>query len=249
MFYRWTETHHQVGNAASFTQADWASDMTLASQAGIDGFALNIAGDQYTQKQLDLAYAAADAAGNFKLFLSFDYAANQGFPSFTAQKVSDYINTYKTHKSQFTYKGLPLVSTFEGTDNAGDVASIRAATGGIFFVPEWTSKKGSPGAFASVDGALSWDVWPVGPSDMDSTNDRDWQRILGSKAYMMGISPWFYTNLPGKNFLWRGNNLWHDRWQTAIELQPDFIEVSLQECSKCVTVINASKDPDLERLW
>ena len=179
------------------------------------------------QKQLDLAYAAADATDNFKLFLSFDYAANAGFPSapFTASNVSDYINTYKTHKSQFRYNNLPLVSTFEGADKAGDLASIRAATGGIFFVPEWTSKKGTPSSFAAVDGALSWDVWPEGPNDMDSSNDKAWQQILGTKAYMMGISPWFYTNMPDKNFLWRGNNLWHERWQTAIELQPEFVEV------------------------
>ncbi|GIC85958.1 uncharacterized protein Aud_002317 [Aspergillus udagawae] len=32
-------------------------------------------------------------------------------------------------------------------------------------------------------------------------------------AYMTPVSPWFYTNLPGygKNWLWRGDHLWHDR--------------------------------------
>ncbi|KAL2125844.1 hypothetical protein VTI74DRAFT_2520 [Chaetomium olivicolor] len=31
----------------------------------------------------------------------------------------------------------------------------------------------------------------------------------------MPVSPWFYTNLPQwkKNWMWRGDNLWFDRWQ------------------------------------
>lgn len=32
----------------------------------------------------------------------------------------------------------------------------------------------------------------------------------GGKPYMMPVSPWFYTNLPGyhKNWAWKGDNLW-----------------------------------------
>src|SRR5437667_8662823 len=50
---------------------------------------------------------------------------------------------------------------------------------------------------------------------------------LGGKPYMMAISPWFYADLPrwGKNWLWRGDDLWYDRWQQAIELQPALVEV------------------------
>jgi hypothetical protein len=34
--------------------------------------------------------------------------------------------------------------------------------------------------------------------------------FLGLKPYMMPISLWFYTNLPGygKNWLWRSNDMW-----------------------------------------
>ncbi|MCJ1475766.1 hypothetical protein MMC13_004430 [Lambiella insularis] len=215
--------HFIVGNAGSWTQQQWAQDIANASAAGIDGFALNIAGDGYTSTQLGYAYDAADAAGNFKLFISFDYAANPAFVG-DVQGVSSIINTYKGRKSQYLYDDAPLVSTFEGTTSAGDWPAIKSATG-CFFVPDWTSAKGTPNTFANVDGALSWDVWPFGPTGIDPTIDSDWKDILGSKVYMMGVSPWFYTNLPSKNWLWRGDNLWYDRWQQVLEVDPDMVEI------------------------
>ena len=62
---------------------------------------------------------------------------------------------------------------------------------------------------------------------MTDTSDKAWMSTLGSKAFMMGVSPWFYTNLPqwNKNWLWSTDTLWHDRWLQAIELQPTLIEV------------------------
>jgi hypothetical protein len=46
---------------------------------------------------------------------------------------------------------------------------------------------------------------------------------------MMPISPWFYTDLPGfdKNWLWRGDDLWFDRWEQAMSLStpPEWIEI------------------------
>ena len=45
--------------------------------------------------------------------------------------------------------------------------------------------------------------------------DASYSLALGSKPYMMAVSSWFFTNLPGynKNWLWNGDNLWYDRWQ------------------------------------
>jgi hypothetical protein len=46
---------------------------------------------------------------------------------------------------------------------------------------------------------------------------------------MAPVSPWFYTNLPGydKNWLWRGDSLWVDRWNQLIagEFQPEFVQI------------------------
>ena len=203
----------------------------MAKDAGIDGFALNIAADSYTSTVLDTAYTAAGTAGGFKMFLSFDYAAN---PAFDVNTVANYIMKYKDNPAQFQYNGQPLVSTFEGPGKSGDWPAIKAAVGGCFFVPDWTSAKGTgSSAFTNADGALSWDVWPNGPEPIDLSIDTEWKQLLNGKTYMMGISPWFYTNLPAysKNWLWRGDDLWHDRWQQAIEVQPDLIEVRFHSLS------------------
>jgi len=193
---------------------------------------MNIAGDLWTEDQLNFAYAAAATVDNFSLFLSFDHAANDGAfgGSFTAANITNYINTFKGKPAQYLYNGAPVASTFEGPAHAADWASVKAATG-CFFIPDWTSIKGraatDPSLFANVDGALSWDVWPNGPTGISTMIDSDWKSILGDKVYMMGVSPWFYTNLPAysKNWLWRGDNLWHDRWQQVLEVQPEMVEI------------------------
>jgi len=58
------------------TADQWTRDISSASAASIDGFALNIgAADQFTRNQLALAYEAANKFDNFSLFLSFDFLA------------------------------------------------------------------------------------------------------------------------------------------------------------------------------
>lgn len=44
---------------------------------------------------------------------------------------------------------------------------------------------------------------------------------------MMGVSPWFYTNLPqwDKNWYFASDTLWFDRWQQALEVLPDSIQI------------------------
>jgi Glycosyl hydrolase family 71 len=51
--------HFMVGIVSSYQASDWANDIALASASGIDGFALNIGADSYTESQLTLAYNAA----------------------------------------------------------------------------------------------------------------------------------------------------------------------------------------------
>ena len=135
----------EVGNANAYGQGDWVDDMRLAQAAGIDAFALNVgATDQTTTTQVPQAYAAATQIG-FNVFLSFDYAAQGPWSSHT---VVDTIRTYANSPAQFKVNGFPLVSTFEGRDNARDWATIRESTP-LFFLPEWTST--SPDDFKSSD--------------------------------------------------------------------------------------------------
>ncbi|KAL8918958.1 MAG: hypothetical protein Q9208_007068 [Pyrenodesmia sp. 3 TL-2023] len=218
--------HHIVGNTAAYGAADWEKDINLAKAAGIDAFALNIAAKtDYTDAQLENAYRAAESSG-FKLFLSFDYVA-QG--PFSSSAVITLLQRYANSPAQLKVNNASFVSTFEGMDNSDDWRTIRASVP-IYFLPDWTSK--GPEVFRQskldvVDGAFSWDAWPKGAADKTDESDKLWKAALGSKAYMMPVSPWFYVNMPGynKNWVWRGDDMWHERWQQVLEVQPDFVEI------------------------
>ena len=65
-----------VGIVPEYTKQSWERDMSLAKSYGIDGFALNIGTDGYTDRQLALAYSAAQSV-NFVVFLSFDVSGHE----------------------------------------------------------------------------------------------------------------------------------------------------------------------------
>ncbi|KAF7182431.1 hypothetical protein CNMCM7691_002001 [Aspergillus felis] len=218
--------HFIVGNAAAMTPAQWESDIIEAQKAHIDGFALNIAPqDDYTDRVLQVAYDTAERVGNFSLFLSFDYLSGGPWP---ADRVIKTINAFKDRPAQFYFRDKPLVSTFEGVGNTGDWPNIRAATG-CMFIPCWTSlgPTGILGVLDIIDGAFSWDAWPVGAQDKDTASDEEWMKALAGKPYMLPVAPWFYTNLPQwhKNWLWRGDDLWHYRWRQIMDLQPPIVQI------------------------
>jgi hypothetical protein len=62
---------------------------------------------------------------------------------------------------------------------------------------------------------------------MDTYTDASYMQFLAGKPYMMPVSAWFFTNLPGydKNWVWRGDHLWYDRWEQVMFLQPEFVEI------------------------
>jgi hypothetical protein len=51
--------------------------------------------------------------------------------------------------------------------------------------------------------------------------------LLNHACYISVIRLRFFTNLPqyNKNWVWRGNQLWATRWQQAIAMQPEFVEI------------------------
>ncbi len=63
----------------------------------------------------------------------------------------------------------------------------------------------------------------------------------------MPVSPWFYTNMPGynKDWMWSGNDLWHDRWLQVLYLQPEFVQIiswnDFGEVSNCLSIDSCSK--------
>ncbi|GJC92737.1 mutanase [Colletotrichum higginsianum] len=222
--------HFMVGNANNYTVADWQTEISLAQAAHIDAFALNIAqGDKTIASSLELAFQAAGGAG-FQLFFSFDYAG--GDRAWSKQEVIDLCSQYCANGAYYHYNGKPFISTFEGPANAEDWHDIKSATS-CFFMPDWSSSGAKPAlqlADGVVDGLFNWAAWPWGNQDMDTYIDASYIKYLdeaGGKPYMMPASPWFYTNLPGynKNWMWRGDDLWYDRWVEIIYNQPEFVEI------------------------
>ncbi|EAL85367.1 hypothetical protein KXW98_006258 [Aspergillus fumigatus] len=219
--------HFMVANAINFTQETWANDIAAAQAAHIDAFALNLG---YGLHNYDLILNDAFTVAhrhNFKMFLSFDMG--QG-PQWPVDEIVHLIDNYATGGAYFKHHDdKPLVSTFEGGQNADVWKDVRHnAQSDFFFIPDWSSL-GIEAASSSpvVDGLMSWHAWPAGAHDMNTTLDEEYIAALDGRPYIMPVSPWFYTNLPvfHKNWAWRGDDLWFDRWQQVLELAPEYVEI------------------------
>ncbi|KAH7020819.1 glycosyl hydrolase family 71-domain-containing protein [Microdochium trichocladiopsis] len=225
-----------VDNTGGWSQSQWETEIATAAAASIDAFALNIAsGSPINDQQLGNAFAAASAK-KFKLLFSFDYA---GLGPWNRDAVISLLRTYARHGAYFQHNGAkPLVSTFEGPDNAADWNEIKAQIG-CFFMPDWSSK-GAQEALrlggGVADGLFSWAAWSFDGGAMDTYTDASYLQALKGpdeskprKPFMMGVSPWFYTNLPGydKNWMWPVHtmNLWAQRWEQVLFLLPDYVQI------------------------
>ncbi|RDW92917.1 uncharacterized protein DSM5745_00239 [Aspergillus mulundensis] len=230
--------HFMVGNANNYTLADWQTDIRLAVEAKLDAFALNIAyGDDSIADSVSLAFQAAQGSG-LSLFFSFDYAGGTG--PWPKDVVISYGTQYFNNAAYYKYNGQPFVSTFEGPGQAADWTEIKLTTG-CFFVPDWSSLGAKAALEAGggdvVDGLFNWAAWPWGTRSIDTYTDGSYYNYMDKNIsspdpgtglpYMMAVSPWFYTNLPGynKNWCWKGDDLWYERWMEVIYTLPEFVEI------------------------
>lgn len=209
--------------------------MRRAKQAGIEGFALNVGKDAWEMDRLADAYAAASEEGGFALFPSFDMAVIGD----SADIVVATVRKYHGHAATYRRGGRMFVSTFAGesiTFGEPDVEAgwqrhilqpLAASGHRIFFVPAWTAL-GAPRVMgmAMLDGAFSWDMWPSQDADA-MPDDLVYTRAAHGKVYMAGVSPWFYTHLPYKNFCYKSDWLLLDRLEQLLRLhdQVDMLQL------------------------
>ncbi|KAM0332543.1 hypothetical protein ACHAQA_002827 [Verticillium albo-atrum] len=209
--------HFMLSNTEGFKVSDFQHEISLAQEAHIDGFAVNFAmGEKTTDANLPLFFSAAESQG-FKLFLSFDYAGNGAWPK----------ATYAASSAYFRRGSQPLVSTFEGPKSAPDWPAIKKETN-CFFIPSFSSLGAKKAvALGVADGLFSWAGWAEGPNRKNTEVDASYLDFMKGMPYMMPVSPWFYTNMPGfgKNWLWRGDHTWFDRWTHIWYLQPEFVQI------------------------
>ncbi|KAK8858755.1 hypothetical protein IAR55_002984 [Kwoniella newhampshirensis] len=228
--------HFMVGIVSTYQASDWAKDMNLAKSKGIDGFALNIGVDDYSQKQLDLAYSAAEQiSGGFDLFISFDF--NWYKISQTAE-VATMLKRYVDKPNQLKVDGKPFVSSFIG--DGFDWSAAASQVGQELYAVPYFQPTADNANNAGLSGLFSWAAWPGQldnqPVNASMTDSRD-QTYLGvtqpaGKTYMAPVSSWFSTHFGpevsySKNWVFKSETLWKDRWDEILSMgdQLDFLEI------------------------
>ncbi|KAJ7713164.1 glycoside hydrolase family 71 protein [Mycena metata] len=220
--------HFIVGNAERYTKDDWKTDIDRARSAGFDGFALNVG---ETDWQVDQFHTALDAAAgtDFKLFVSLDMTA---ISCSNTALLRRYFTEFQDSPQYLRMGGKPVISTFAGeqctfgTANSNDGwRSFMDSTGAepCFFIPAFFFNNPSTlEDYSVMDGGFNWNAaWPAGDFDINFDPDESWIRPLGGRAYMAGVSPWFFTHyLSGsynKNFIYLCDNwMFAQRWELLI---------------------------------
>ncbi|KAJ7718317.1 glycosyl hydrolase family 71-domain-containing protein [Mycena metata] len=220
--------HFIVGNAERYTKDDWKTDIDRAGSAGFDGFALNVG---ETDWQVDQFHTALDAAAgtDFKLFVSLDMTA---ISCSNTALLRRYFTEFQESPQYLRMGGKPVISTFAGeqctfgTANSNDGwRSFIDSTGAepCFFIPAFFFNNPSTlEDYSVMDGGFNWNAaWPAGDFDINFDPDESWIRPLGGRAYMAGVSPWFFTHYSpdsyNKNFIYLCDNwMFAQRWELLV---------------------------------
>nr|XP_018262177.1 uncharacterized protein I303_05193 [Kwoniella dejecticola CBS 10117]OBR84335.1 hypothetical protein I303_05193 [Kwoniella dejecticola CBS 10117] len=217
--------HFMIGIVYGYTLESWLEDIALAKSKGIDGFALNIGLDHYSQTQLDLAYKAAEISGDFVCFISFDF---NWYTVDNVTGVSEMMKRYNDLPAQFKVDNKPFVSSFIG-DGFDWAAVGKGCNQDIYAVPFWAPTQENANN-AGLSGLFSWTAWASkdnGPIDQPLTTVQDEAYIdvvsKANKVYMAPVSSWFFTHFGkevpwSKNWLFKSENLWKDRWDQILSM-------------------------------
>lgn len=155
---------------------------------------------------------------------------------FTAPaQYAQYFQQYATRPSYFKHNGKPLVSTFGG-EAVSDAqwSSFKGTVGDVVIVPGFY--RGTPSesffnTFPSLDGIFNWNVWAfpeAGKAIVPTRDDETYQSAARSanKLFLMGISPVQFKHIDGgQNWYRRGEGNLEYRFEQALKIQPDMIEL------------------------
>ncbi|KZT25212.1 glycoside hydrolase family 71 protein [Neolentinus lepideus HHB14362 ss-1] len=229
--------HFMAQNSYSYSVSDWTNDIKTAQSIGIDGFALNVAVDDYETNRIADAYTAAEPLG-FKLLYSFDMSY-----SWTQDTIVSLVAAHHTSTSTYLWNNQVLVTTYSPTNTtdsfwAGVKSSLASQGITISLAPALTVYRdpslatGLFSSFPSFDGFFNWWSWPA---DVDEklTTDTDvaYQKALKDAGrtgpYIMAVSPWQFKENGDQNDDWveLSDQLWDYRWQQALQIAPDIVEI------------------------
>src|SRR5262245_24109306 len=100
--------HFMVGNTYPYQPSNFETDISDAIATGIDGFALNIGQDDWTESRIQTIFSVA-RNWPFKLFFSFDMSIIT-----SPVVIRTYIERYVNHPNSLQVQGRCVVSTFAG---------------------------------------------------------------------------------------------------------------------------------------
>lgn len=224
-----------LGNTYSYTADSWIPDIQQAKRYNVDGFALNLGSESWQETAMFNSYKAAEADGQFKLFISFDFAVMSCSSAADAHKVLDLIRRTASSPAQAMFEGKVIVSTFlgeacsfgvGGSDPWGTAifTPLEAAGINVYFIPFFSTQTHSLTQSRWVDGGLDWNsAWPMGNWDISSgSQDNTYVMALATKGYISSVSPFFFTHFGAdtynKNWLYRSDDwLYCTRWEQIIQ--------------------------------
>ncbi|KAK3904439.1 glycoside hydrolase [Staphylotrichum tortipilum] len=226
--------HYMVGGMSSLDQA--LADVSGAQSLGLDAFALNVQQPDaaWTRASLSLLFAAA-AQRNFKLFFSLDMSCIAS-PETTLALLTAYL----THPAYYHHQSRPFLSTFHigASGLPAWQRMLEKLSPRPFFVPNLDDHPSARvGTFPAslftavsvLDGIMGWEsAWPF--SKVPATTDADKTNInnarAAKKAYMMPLSTFQSKHhAVWGNWYRRGGLTLAEHAKTALEMQPEFVEV------------------------
>ncbi|KAG9003586.1 hypothetical protein FRB94_014547 [Tulasnella sp. JGI-2019a] len=225
---KWVFAHFIVGNAYSYTDAQWSNEIRSAAAQGIDAFILNLGTDSWQPAQVDRAYTAA-AHNGFHMFFSFDMTV---ISCSDTTIIPGNIAKYANHPAQLKdSNGASFVTTFNGgagcKDNAQWMEVVKNSGIQTKFVPAFFDDLTSvtlKSVYNSINGDTLWGgAWPKGNNPIDWSEDnyrisRNGLQRPTPDFYMTTVAPHFHVHWPGRNYIWRfDDHLYVSRWQLLVQ--------------------------------
>ncbi|KAL1705914.1 glycoside hydrolase family 71 protein [Schizophyllum commune] len=229
--------HFMAQESYSYSQDDWAKDISSAQSIGIDGFVLNVALSDYEVDRIVDAFAAAEAAG-FKLVYSFDFAGGH----WSQDEVVSLIAAHKDSDANYKWQDKILVSTYSGSEQGNDFyQGVKDSLSGqgveVTWAPAFVDYRETGKAqevfstFPAIDGFVNWWSWPADVNEeLTTETDLAYQSAVKDAGrggpFIMSVSPWQFKSLGGDGWVEQSDTLWNYRWKQAVdEVHPDIVEI------------------------
>ncbi|TNY20257.1 glycosyl hydrolase family 71-domain-containing protein [Rhodotorula diobovata] len=222
--------HWMGGETQRYTTEDYAADMRLSKEVGIDAWAVNSGKDTYEEEHLDAIFEAGAQEG-FNLTLSVDML------HWNVEGASDLLlerlKRYATRDEWFKLDGKPVLTTFNGAQDgtyldgvstfkeSNDLwntlldAAAEAVGSPFYFAPTWLSNKpvkDQDSVDLKLSGVANWFGWGSvgGTENVTADPDASWHDVAAARGIEywapVGASFQVHQNEPDTNYCYKGGD-------------------------------------------